>query len=246
MSLRLQAELDKLKAAGAYPGDLAASEIAALVRACDRCDNPFSAANAEAAGFPVKVREGVWLWRLTAGAVVWLDEYASRWWGEDSLHYKWAAVYAMLHARERDAFMKMTDERDAYQAIRAEIMRLPCTEAEIDAALSRFGEEEDARRSGTRPAPRSQPDWRAIAQEMEAGTGIEASVWLWERSARYLSEADRRLRDFAAAHGGAESPRMKDELDRALNALAAVSAGIVRRVKADREAAAAKEAGDGE
>ena len=139
MSLRLQAELDKLKASGIAPGDLTASELAALVRACDRCDNPFSAANAEAAGFPVKVREGVWLWRPTAGAVVWLDEYAARWWGEDSLHYKWAAVYAMLHARERDAFMKMTDERDGISVSRRNSMSILMSSTGI--SFSMFREE---------------------------------------------------------------------------------------------------------
>lgn len=235
MSLRLQSELAKLKADGITTADLEPSEIAALVRACDRCDNPFSAANAEAAGFPIRVCEGVTLWRLTAGACIWLDEYARRWWGEDSEHYKWAMFFALRHARERDTFLALTDEGDAYRAIRNDILTLNCTEDELLAALRAFGVEDDGA-NGKRPSPKQQPDWRTLAQSLEVRTGIEAGKWLWERAARYLVEADRRLDAFAAAQGGAKAERAKDELDRAMNALARVTAGIRARVARDRAA----------
>ena len=45
---------------------------------CVRCaESPFAEVNANAIGFPVKVCEGVYLWRLTAGASAWLDAYAT-------------------------------------------------------------------------------------------------------------------------------------------------------------------------
>ena len=234
MSIRLEAELTKLKADGITPADLEASELAALVRACDRCDNPFSAVNAEAAGFPVRVCEGVTLWRLTAGACIWLDEYARRWWGEDTAHYKWAVFYAMHHAREAGAFLALTDEADAYRAIRADILGLNCTEEEIMAALKGFGDDDGARKPS---ALVTQADWRNLAQQLEGQTGIEAEKWLWERAAAYIAQANRRLVDFAVASGGGKAERMKDELDRAISNLARVTAGIRARVASTREGA---------
>ena len=235
MSLRLQSELDKLKADGITPADLTASELAALVRACDRCDNPFGAVNAEAAGFPVKVCEGVYLWRLTAGACVWLEEFASRWWPPEAAprHAALAHIYAMRHAREPEAFAGLTDEATAYRAIRDDMLTCAATEEEIRAALAAFPDDDaDAKRA---PAIGS-PDWRYLAQRLEAGTGIPISEWMWRRPARTLAESDRRLAEFAAAQGGGKAPRMKDELDRAIMALARVTAEI-RRNHPKKEAA---------
>lgn len=230
-SIRLESELAKLRADGIGIADLTADEVAALVRACDRCDNPFSAANAEAAGFPVIVREGVALWRLTAGACIWLDEFACRWWGEDSAAYRWATIYAMRHARERDAFLALTDEAEAYKAIRADILTLNCTEEEIVEAFSAFGEED-----GKKPSPVvTQTDWRSLAQAVEGQTGIDAQKLLWERSASFVAGEYRQLIAFALAQGGAKADRARDELDRAISALARVTAGIRARVAKTRE-----------
>lgn len=232
MSVRLESEIAKLKSAGVSLADLTAGELGELVRACDRCDNPFGAVNAEAAGFPVKVRDGVSLWRLTAGAIVWLDEYAARWWGEGSAAYKWATVYAMRHARDAGAFHALTDEADAYRAIRADLLTLNCTEEEIDAALARFnGDGGDKRRP-----PVTAPDWRALAAMVEARTGIRAEEWIWGRAAMSLSESYHRLREFAAAEGGDRCPRMRDELDGAISNLARVVACILARVAKERAA----------
>lgn len=231
MSVRLESEIAKLKSAGVSLADLTADEVAELVRACDRCDNPFGAVNAEAAGFPVKVRDGVSLWRLTAGAIVWLDEYAARWWGEDTAAYKWATVYAMRHARESGAFLPLTDEAEAYRAIRADLLTLNCTEEEIDAALARFNDDGGDKR---RP-PVTAPDWRALAAMVEARTGIKAEEWIWGRAALSLADSYNRLCQFAAAEGGAKPPRMKDELDKAIIRLARVVAGILARVAKAKE-----------
>lgn len=231
MFVRLESEIAKLKSAGVSLADLTAAEVAELVRACDRCDNPFGAVNAEAAGFPVKVRDGVSLWRLTAGAIVWLDEYAARWWGEDTAAYKWATVYAMRHARDAAAFHTLTDEADAYRAIRADLLTLNCTEEEIDAALARFNDDGGDKR---RP-PVTAPDWRALAAMVEARTGIKAEEWIWGRAALSLADSYNRLCQFAAAEGGAKPPRMKDELDKAIIRLARVVAGILARVAKAKE-----------
>lgn len=231
MSVRLESEIAKLKSAGVSLADLTAGELCELVRACDRCDNPFGAVNAEAAGFPIKVRDGVFLWRLTAGAIVWLDEYAARWWGEDTAAYKWATVYAMRHARDAAAFHTLTDEADAYRAIRADLLTLNCTEEEIDAALARFNDDGGDKR---RP-PVTAPDWRALAAMVEARTGIKAEEWIWGRAALSLADSYNRLCQFAAAEGVAKPPRMKDELDKAIIRLARVVAGILARATKAKE-----------
>ena len=240
MPLILGSELKKLKSLGVEPGDLLPSEIEALVHACDRMRQPFSAANAEAAGFPVRVSESVVLWRLTVGANVWLDEFAGRWWPSGSKAYAWAHIYAMRHAREKDAFLELDSEERAYKAIRADLLAIDCTEDEILAALERFPADDPPQREGE-----SQTDWCSFVLALEARTGIPADEWTWHHSVHECSNAYHRLKEFAAAQGGSKAPRMKDELDRATTALARTVAGIVRRVKADREAAAAKEAGDG-
>ena len=52
-------------------------EMFDLVECVRRAESPFAEVNADAIGFPVKVCEGVYLWRLTAGASAWLDAYES-------------------------------------------------------------------------------------------------------------------------------------------------------------------------
>ena len=53
---------------GAEASALTANEMFDLVECVRRAESPFAGVNADAIGFPVKVCEGVYLWRLTAGA----------------------------------------------------------------------------------------------------------------------------------------------------------------------------------
>ena len=53
--------LDDLKSRmGVGLADLTAEEAVALVRACERVADPFREVNADAAGMPVRVADGVW------------------------------------------------------------------------------------------------------------------------------------------------------------------------------------------
>lgn len=242
MSVRVQAELDRLKTQGVSLADMTAGEVAALVRACDRCDSPFSAINAEAAGFPVEVCEGVYLWRLTAGAVVWLDEYAARWWGSGTKAFFWALVYAMSHAREKDAFTRLVTEEDAYRAVKGAALNMPATEEEIVAAIDRLGgvsAEGPAKKNRTNP--RAQTDWETLARQLEAGTGLPVEYWMWDTPSRELAKSHRAMVDMAVAAGGGKTQRMRDEIDAAVSALARLEASIIRRVRDER----GKEAGNG-
>lgn len=234
MSVLLQAEIAKLSSQGVAAGDLLPGEMEALVHACDRMASPFSAVNVEAAGFPVRVSEGVTLWRLSVGAIVWLDEFAARWWGEGSEAFKWATVYAMRHGRDRGAFSGLVEEEAAYRAVRDDAVTVDCTEDEIAAAMGRFHVGGADAPPPPRGGWRAQTDWRALVQDLAARTGIDEQAWAWGRSAEECAAVFHRHCEFAAASGGARVPRMRDELDRATTHLARVEAGIVGRVKAAR------------
>ena len=64
--------------------DFTADELVDFVHAAERCENPFREVVADAAGFPVRVCEGVYFWRLTLGSSIWLDTYAEKWWAPTS------------------------------------------------------------------------------------------------------------------------------------------------------------------
>ncbi len=239
MSVRFESELGRLRSQGVGLADLTPGEVVALVRACDRCDSPFSSVNAEAAGFPVEVVEGVHLWRLTAGAIVWLDEYAGRWWPAASKPFFWATVYAMRHAREREAFACLTGEDAAYCAIRDEILSIPATEEELVAAIEKLWNRDGAPAKNPRiPQVKHQAEWAKVARRLEVATGLPASYWMWEESAAYTVGAHSDMVEWAVASGGGKTERMRDELDAAISALARLEAAIIQRVKAAKEGGA--------
>lgn len=239
MSVRFESELADLKGRGIEPKDILPSEFERLVRACDRCDRPFSELNAELAGMPIVACEGVFFWKLTVGASVWLDQYAKRWWldtGQQKAYF-WAIVYALIHARERDAFSTLTGEDEAYERIRADALRLVANEEEIvvavDLALKLHDAEPKAQQAFNIQV---ENDWQGIIARLESQSGIPAEEWIWRRSLDYTRMAYRDLSRFAAACGGRKAERMKDELDYAMNALARIRSEIIGRVTALRAA----------
>ena len=247
MSLRFQCEIDALKQKGITMNDLTGDELEALVEAVARVRNPFSEVNADALRHPLYDRNGVVLYPLTIGAVVWLEEYAKRWWGGRTKAYFWAIVFALVHSREQGVFEKYSrDEKDAYEAIKAECLKLCVCEDElaeaIDCALN-FKRPDDGRRRDEETGV----DWAKIILVLETNSGIPAEKWIWDRSADYAVRAYKHLSDQIQRMGGGKSaPRAKDELDHALNALAKVRAGIIARIEAERAAANDAEGGTGE
>lgn len=249
MSVRFEAELADLKGRGVEPKDILPSEFERLVRACDRCDKPFSQVNAELVGMPIFVCEGVYFWKMTVGASVWLDQYAKRWWLDTGQHkaYFWAIVYSLMHSRDKGAFTELTDEEEAYGRIRSDALRLVAHEDEIvvavDLALHLSDREPPAQKAQTLQI---ENDWQGVVARLESQSGIPAEKWIWERSLDYTRKAYRDLTRFAAACGGKKAERMKDELDYAMNALARLRAEIVGRVTALREKERKEASGDGE
>ncbi len=244
---RFAQEADFLCRRGISLADLSAGEVAALVHAVERVCSPYADANAELVERPVAVCKGVWLWPPTAGAQIWLDEYAARWWPKGTMRWKWATVYALKNARDKDAFAPLTTRLRAEAAIVMCALSLPVHGAELQAAIDRaYGSSpHDA------PAPRptrserlrrqAQTDFASLVARLEVESGITRDAWLWGRSLVYTMTAYAAMHEFAAAFaagGGRGRSRMMDELDDALRNLARVKEAIVRGVE-DRRARAA-------
>lgn len=236
MSYRFRAEINELKQHGIGVADLLPDEIVALVHAVDRVTNPFTEVNLDALGMPLYDKNGVRLWPLTIGACVWLEEYARKWWNDRPKAYFWAVVYCLQKGREANAFDNMLVEAEAYEAIKQSSLKLCVCENEITEAVdTALNFKRPARRKGE--SVESGTDWASIVCALEAKTGIEAEKWLWRKSADYAVRAYAQLRKFAEMEGGKRGQRMKDELDHAINQLAAVRCSIVERIKAERAGA---------
>ena len=237
--------LAALEAAGVSRDALKPGELYALAHAAARCANPFSNVNAELAERPIRVCDGVWMWPPTAGALIWLTEFAAKWWKGDSLRFHWAHVYALIHAREPEAFARLTDRWAAWRAVARCALRLAVHGRELAAAIRKaYGEEDapggadDPTRHGGRESGRDshETDFARIVARLEVESGIPRSTWLWGRSLLYVYTAYSEMRSFAAACAGKGGEgRMNDELDEALTNLAKVKAAIVRRVKSAAE-----------
>lgn len=249
LELRLDKERQDLRERhGIALDDMTAGEIAALVHAVQRVCSPFTDVNAELVERPVPVCRGVWFWRITAGAQIWLDEYAAKWWAKDSLRFRWAQVYALMNARDAGAFAPLTTRPRAEAAIVACALRLPVSGRELQDAIERaYGvDPADAPKPPkswqARIEAEAQADFAAIVARLEVQSGIPRTAWLWDRSLVYAMKAYVEMHEFAAAFAAGEGQRrrMVDEMDEALSNLARTKAAIVARVENERAKAKAE------
>lgn len=239
-----------LRQGGVDVRDMTPDELYALAEASRRCADPFTAVNAELAGHPVRVSEGVWFWPPTVGATIWLREFAARWWRPGTERWLWAQAYALRHGREREAFAALTVRWRAEAAVLRCALTLPVRGGELSAAMMRaFGT--DPHTAGLRDRPRPSGgsalrDFSALVARLEAVSGIPRETWLWERSLDYVLKAYGELHDFAeAAQGRAGGAKMRDELDEEMEALKRTEAAILRRVRGSAEREGQKHDGDG-
>ncbi len=239
MSIRLQATLQQLSAKGITANDLTADELTALVYACERVDNPFELIDADLMERPVRVRDGLYLWPPTAGAVVWLTECVEAHWPKKSYLYKWAEVFALRNARNRGAFDGLTTKK----AIRAAVLKCALSLCVHSKELRRavdlcYGAREwdaiDERRN-KRAASRARTDFAGIVARLEVNSGIMRDEWLWGRSVVSLMKSYAELMQTAAAALGANKDA-QIELDEAVQNLAATIANIRRRIAKEKEA----------
>ena len=214
--------------------DLRPGEIAALVRACDRVASPYSEVDADAAGMPVRVAEGVHFWKLTIGASVWLDDVEAMLpKGRANDRYKLALVYAVRHSREPEAFAGLDTVAAVERAVKKDFRTLAATPREVNSALEAV--------LGLRPRQPSDVEdaalsWAALCARLETQTGIPAHDWMWKHSSSYAVKSYHDLHDFARAYcaaKGSSTRHMADELNDAVNAMQRLKVEIRDRVRGD-------------
>ena len=232
MSLRFKAELQNLADRGIGIEKITPDEIEALVFACRRVDNPYDELNADLVDQPVKVCKGIYLWPMTAGALIWLTEYAEQWWPKGSAMHRWAMIYALRNARSRDAFSSLTERKAARWAIVRCMLSMCCHRRELAVAVNRCFSVRELDAEDDTPSsrnPDAADDFARFAASLEVHSGIKAEHWLWGRSLRTARRSYARMRNIANALGGGKELEL--ELDDSLRNLARVKAGIVRRVE---------------
>lgn len=237
MSLRLQGVLQDFRDQGITAADMTADELEVLVHAVERVNNPFEDINADLCERPVKVCKGVYLWPLTAGALMWLEEYAAVWWKRGSAMYRWAQTYALANARNPNAFIDLTDKWTARKAIVKTALRFACHRAELAVAKNRcYGlRPHDVREEKPASAPDEQATELAhFAAALEVESGIPAKSWLFGRSVVDLVNTYRRMVALKGPFGGEAAEKMTFELNDALVNLANVKSKILERVNAER------------
>ena len=241
MSRRLQSVLADLHDRyGATAADLTADELEALVFACKRCDNPYSEINAELMERPIVVCRGVFMWPLTAGAAIWLAEYASAWWGRNSSMYRYAQIYALVHARDPTAFHRLDTKAKAAAAILDTALRLCCHAKELNAAMdAAYGIDPyhvSPKRTRAQKELESvaETDFAALVARLEISSGIPASEWLWGRSIVSMMKSYGELSVLATAAMGGKRNEAKKELDEAIANLARICAKIGERLKNEK------------
>ncbi|MGN0851856.1 MAG: hypothetical protein ACI4Q3_00605 [Kiritimatiellia bacterium] len=237
MSKKLAAELAELK--NRYHvglDDLTPDEIAALVHACERWENPFTSTNLALVEKPVEVCKGVVLWPPTAGAQIWLDEFAEKWWPEDSMRYRWAQIYALINARNPDAFANLTEKPAAWRAIVQTSLRLCVHRRELLKAIrAAYGvdEWEAPKRRINQLTEAAQTDFARMVTRLEVESGIPRKAWIWEHSfmETVRAYAEMHVLIAIAAGGGERADNLISELDEATNNLARVKKAIWLRLK---------------
>jgi hypothetical protein len=218
---------------GVKAGSIPPASLLALARAAMRAAEPFREANAELAGFPVRVAEGVSFWRLTFGASVWLDE-AERVLpgGSKDPRYHKALIYALAHSRSPEAFPEVVTCKDLERLLKPFFRRLAATPEEVNAAL-------DAVLGVGSAKPREEAnslaaaDYAGICARLEGQTGVPAEEWMWKRSGKYAMKVYAELHSFARAYSarGGSFADMRDELDVATERLNLLKLEIAKSVK---------------
>lgn len=233
MALRLQASLQDLAERGITADKLTAEELEALVYACSRVDNPYTDINAELCEHPVKVCRGLYLWPITAGAQIWLTDYAETWWKKGSTMYRWAQVFALHNARNADAFCNLTDKRTARRAILKCLLRFVCHRSELTVAINRcYGihYHDTPKDRKPRENPEQAQDWARYVAGLEVKTGVPAKYWLWGRSLVLMAQTFDKMRAVANAFAKGDALEQMDyEFNDALENLQRVKSRIVWR-----------------
>lgn len=232
---RLQVELDDLRERFGVPVDaLTADEIAAMVDCCRRIDNPYSDMNADLISPGVDVR-GTRFYPITIGAAIWLENYVAQWWPNDDRRYFWALAYACANANDPDAFMEVVTREEAERRIKRLGLRFVFSRKALQNALNKCLGSTDDTTEDRKASDEAIMDWSRLVVRLEAHSGIQRDDWIWKRTARYSVMAYDDIRRYAKEISNEKAERAKDDLDRALEALARLKRSIKARIERERE-----------
>lgn len=242
MSIRFKQELQDLQAElGCTVADLLPEELELLFDACRRLDNPYSALNAQLIERPVFAARDLYVWPITAGAVIWLTEFAGKWWPGKSRMFSYAQLYAVVNARNPYAFIRLQSKSSARTAVLKCALRLCLHGAELSHLLNlAYGIQHDTPKTAAEKQREKRlreveqemgEDFAGVVARLEVASGIPAKSWLWERSLAALYKSYIELSHLAsAALKGAAKDEAKLELDAAIANLARVRALIAERI----------------
>lgn len=202
------------------------AEVLWIVQLCERVICPGGGGDLEYIGMPERVgHSDVFLWRLTIGAAIWLEECAFRWWSDSNQLIR-ANAFALAHARRGDVFRDLYIRETAERVIKQWFRGLGCTHEELDEAISRLYPPQETL-GGDRDGKAIDNhawSWGAIIDDLEATTGIQADHWLWDQAVGVTLRRLALAKQVAAAGVGGDVDK---DTDKALFNLAQAKKSII-------------------
>ena len=202
-----------------------------IVRLCDRVLNPNEGERADLCGFPQRAGvSDVWLWQITIGASVWVQDKASPWFGAHDEKMFYAFCFALANGRDKNIMHAAgLSKAAAERMVKDWCEGLTCTREELAAA---FDEVCPSKLPSEKENTQSKINWGMIVGELEAASGIPKDRWLWDVSKEETVRAWHRSRMVLLARsGGGLSDGIGDPLTEALQELATVKDAIIQAHK---------------
>lgn len=126
-------------------------------------------------GLPLVVGDCAF-YRPTLGALLWIEEYATRFFGSNELRLFMATGWAMAHAHDRTAFLDASRKDRAWEAIRNWAHRSSVNLAELATVIERFmpasADDDSGGGSGV----------NGYVEFVAERYGQPLSYWLWDTS----------------------------------------------------------------
>lgn len=80
---------------------------------------------------------GVWLYPMTAGCRMWMNEYADKFFANNQRDYLYAMGFGLAHAMQPETLLVLTNEIDARRAVRRWSCGLKCSDDALTDAVKR-------------------------------------------------------------------------------------------------------------
>jgi hypothetical protein len=199
-----------------------------IVQLCERVLCP-TGDRADLCGVPVRVGvSSVWLWPMTIGASIFVQDYMDRWFRADNSRGALALAWVLAHARDSKTLLAAARGREiAEKMIDEWATGLTCTTDELYAAIDTILPPDPCKADTEGTAKTGSINWPDIIRELETIAGIPADHWLWDMSRNATVNAWQTSRAVIAAQCGRSTPRIMGEMDVALQDLAKAKEAII-------------------